>query len=144
MNTKVLKLQVSALYIWVSSTAHDLGVPCSPETIQGRWPERGTLLVESCSWETHSSSWNTVVGNKLNSSVVLISLQPSAAAAPCAFPSACPTRPPTPWVWCPCSVLPGALSGTPRVLQAAASWRVSLSLASVTQVTKNQCTSKIH
>lgn len=51
------------------------------QLIQDRWPEHGVLLVESCSWQTHEDG-----GNKLNSSTVLISLQPSSAAAvSCAF-----------------------------------------------------------
>lgn len=50
------------------------------QLIQDRWPEHGVLLVESCSWQTHEDG-----GNKLNSSVVLISLQPSVAAVSCAF-----------------------------------------------------------
>jgi len=66
---------------------------------QDVWPEQRALLVVFCSWETHSSPWKTATGNKSNSSVALISLQPSAAAICWAFLSSGPTWPLTPWAY---------------------------------------------
>lgn len=140
------KFQNSGFLLYTSGSAPQctiLMLHAAFQLIQDGWPEHRALLVEPSLLMGSSFQHLEDSGSKLNSSVVLISLQPSAAAVSCAFLSACPTWLPAPWVGRLCSALPGALSGTPRLLQAAECRRVSLSLASLTQVTKKQCTSKL-